>query len=860
MIPNSSQTSQFLVKTTTRQDLETQVCEEGEQLLQAVFNNATMGIVVLDVDLTIVEVNPTLAQWLGYSAIEMQGRCLGEFISKEEAIADKKLYREVVVGERDSYQVEKRFCCREGQWLWANLTVSLVRNAKGKPQYVMALVENVTSRHLMQAEIEQQTQIFDSILSALPDYIYVCDRAGKYIYVNSSGAAAFGLAKHEILGKNWQELNFSYRLTDGLKTDMEAVFKRGKAIKGEIDFLTVDGTAHSEYLLSPVASNDGGIEAVVVTIRDKSDRKQIQEALEDSEQKFQKLAANVPGVIYQFLRHPDGSSSFVYVSSGCRELYELEPEEIQQNSNLMWERIHPDHLQSLQQSIEVSCKTMMPWNWEGKIVLPSGKIKWIQGASRPERQANGDILWDGLIVDISDRKLVESVLQHYQQRLEEIVSLRTAALTNANLQLQQEIAERKLAEEERQKQEDLYRTLAKNFPNGAVFLFDLDLRFTIAEGMGLAEVGLSKQLLEGKTIQEVFPPDCYAQVEPYYRAALAGKATVFEQACGEIIYQVHAIPVKNDRGEVFAGMIVAQDITIAKHAEAQLKEQATELQQALQDLKQTHLQLVHSEKMSSLGQLLAGVAHEINNPVNFIYGNITHASQYTSDLLGLLQLYQQQYPHSTPEIEDEIQAIDLDFLVKDLPKLLSSMKVGAERISEIVLSLRNFSRSDEAAMKVVDIHEGLDSTLLMLQNRIKAKPEHPAIVLIKDYGKLPLVECNPGQINQVFMNLISNALDALEESIGSTQTAPCIQIRTEVIEGATVAIKIADNGSGMKEEVRRRLFDPFFTTKPIGKGTGLGLSISHEIVVEKHVGKLYCQSELSKGTEFTIEIPIKHKQ
>ena len=296
--------------------------------------------------------------------------------------------------------------------------------------------------------------------------------------------------------------------------------------------------------------------------------------------------------------------------------------------------------------------------------------------------------------------------------------------------------------------------------------------------------------------------------------------------------------------------------------ENRVEERTSELKNALEELRRTQAQVIQSEKMSSLGQLVAGVAHEINNPVNFIHGNLTHAQEYTQDLLAFVQLYQRHYPTPVSEIEDAAEAMDLAFLQADLPKMLASMKVGTERIRQIVLSLRNFSRMDEAELKPVDIHEGLNSTLMILHHRLKARPERPEIEVIKNYARLPLVECYAGQINQVFMNILVNAIDALEEfNTGRTyeeiQAHPSqITIETALVDNQWVQVAISDNGPGMSEPVRQQIFHPFFTTKPIGKGTGMGMAISYQII-EKHQGKLSCSSTLNQGTEFLIQIPIR---
>ncbi|MGK7926713.1 MAG: ATP-binding protein [Spirulina sp.] len=296
--------------------------------------------------------------------------------------------------------------------------------------------------------------------------------------------------------------------------------------------------------------------------------------------------------------------------------------------------------------------------------------------------------------------------------------------------------------------------------------------------------------------------------------------------------------------------------------EERVEERTAELSQTMENLKKTQAQLVQTEKMSGLGQMVAGVAHEINNPVSFIHGNVIHASKYTEELTGLLALYQRHYPQPHPEIEDEIDAIELEFLKDDLNNLFQSMRVGTDRISEIVKSLRTFSRLDEAEIKDVDLHDGIDSTLTILQTRLRAQDWRPEIRVMKDYGDLPFVECYAGQLNQVFMNILGNAIDAVEESLrhpeGEQDNIPAIRIRTRT-DGKTVTIAIADNGMGISEETRAKLFDPFFTTKAIGKGTGLGLSISYQIVTEKHHGILSCMSQPGETT-FTIEIPIQQKK
>lgn len=296
-------------------------------------------------------------------------------------------------------------------------------------------------------------------------------------------------------------------------------------------------------------------------------------------------------------------------------------------------------------------------------------------------------------------------------------------------------------------------------------------------------------------------------------------------------------------------------------SQTQLQKQTLQLQEALQNLKQAQSQLVQNEKMSALGQMVAGVAHEINNPINFISGNLDYTNQYIQELLDLIQIYAINYPNAVPEVQNKVSEIDLDFIKEDLPKILASMKFGSERIREIVLSLRNFSRLHEAERKLVDLHEGIDSTLLLMGNKLYTHSQKLPIQVVKEYGNLPLAECYASQLNQVFMNILNNATEAIEEIVEKrlleeSSFSPQIRIRTELSESGDIVIRIADNGIGMTEKVKQQIFDPFFTTKSVGKGSGLGLSVSYQIVVEKHGGILQCTSQLGKGTEFLIQLPM----
>jgi two-component system NtrC family sensor kinase len=490
-------------------------------------------------------------------------------------------------------------------------------------------------------------------------------------------------------------------------------------------------------------------------------------------------------------------------------------------------------------------------NAEMVIIPHQGKQRTLLASGQAFFDAQGNKLGAVIVMhDISDRKAAELALQAANTNLERRVAERTAALQETLTALE--------ASEEK------FRSLVEN-ANDLIYTHDRAGIVTYLSPHLQSMLGYEPEEVLGHNFAEYVYPEHLSRALEFHELIVttgekqSGLEFQMRRRDGSWCWLVCNTGIlRNHQGEMVEFQGIARDISDRKIIEQQLIQQTEDLANTLEELSRTQSHLIQSEKMSSLGQLVAGVAHEINNPINFIYGNLNHANEYIQGLLELMQLYQQHYPNIVPAIQDQAEEIDLDFVINDLPKLMKSMRTGAERIQKIVLSLRTFSRMDEAERKSVDIHEGLDSALMILEHRLQETPDHPAVEIVKDYAPLPAIECCAGELNQAFMNILTNALEALEKTTQNPR--PTIHIATQLVNSPSdlpqVRINIKDNGEGIPEAIQPRIFDPFFTTKEVGKGTGMGLAISYQIIVDRHHGTLECISQPEQGTELIIQIPL----
>ena len=1036
----------------------------------------------------------------------------------------------IVLGDESTKQL-----CR--QVLEVGVQDYILKNQIGSQLLIRSLTYAI-ERQKTQNALRQSEEKYRFVVNSIKEVIFQIDREGNWLFLNAAWQNVTGLTVEKTLGKP----AIAYVHPDDIarhEAEFNALIsgEKTKSIYNLRCFCSrVDCYCEIEINASPTLLPSGEISGISGTFEDLTDYKQQKEQLKTITLQRDRLAENVPGTIYQLCQSKRGKLYFSYISQGCQNLFEFTPQIMIENSELFFDLLQPQERDRFLETLENSSKTLQPWELEFCITTRSRKQKWLKGSSKPEKRNNGDILWDGIIVDItplkqtenallqqqelllkiiqnspnawyfydfknqkyiylnqclrrilgysseefyqqnfhfkathpedikqleiyfdqlaggqdgesftieyrmchksgdwrwflsqdtifvrgengyptqvigtmmdiSELKEIESQLKENKDRLQLALESSYLSLWDWNLSTGEVCYDRQWKEFIGYKDDEFSETLSSfeslvhpddlskivrtidNYSRGdsqeIVLQIDFRMRtkqeewkWFVARGQVTAwdenenpvrilgtvkdisdrkQTELELHLLlsaarainrapsfqdaiaiilplfcqtigwdvaeawipidKGKNLQYTrggyaskpelqefidrsrdlvlipnigFAGKIYKERKPewiedvshpreenFYRREIATKAGL--RACfgvpilknkrvlailvffntGPLICDLHLLDLVN--------VVAAQlgEFMQRKRVEERALNQSQQLRKAMKQLKYSQSQAIHNAKIVALGQLVAGIAHEINNPISFIYGNIEPALNYAKELLELIHLYQKHYPEPMDEIQETIADLDLEFLEADFLKLLESMKTGGNRIREIIKSLRNFSRLDESDRKAADLHEGLNNTLMLLQHRLKSQDDRPRIQVVKNFASLPKIECYPGDLNQVFMNLLNNAIDALEEKLSQgVDFTPKLTLKTEIgqyrdTQKSCIRIHVADNGTGIPPSLQSRIFDPFFTTKSIGKGTGLGLTTSYDIIVEKHNGRLYCASEVGLGTEFAIELPFQ---
>lgn len=873
-----------------------------------------------DADWTMEFISQEIEQISGYPAsdfIANHKRNLNSILHPEDVESVDCAIQEALA-TKQPFSLEYRILHKNGSIRWVYEKGQGIFTTQGELICLDSVIFDITERKQAEAELHRTQQFLNSLLDNLPVGVFAKDAQKlQFVFWNKTLTELIGYSANEVIGKTDSDL-FSADHANFSKAQDQEAFLTGRLIDNPAEPIpTHRGQRIFHVKKIPIFDEIGRPQYVLGIADDITERQQTIDRLRLLERA---IAASSNGIV--ITDATDSNHPLVYANPGFERITGYSVEEVMgQNCRFLQGT-------DREQPALTQLRTALQEERECRVVLRNyrkdGSLFWNEFSISPVRNGAGILThYIGVHRDITELKQAETALRQQVLREHLVGAMRSRIRRTLNLKDVLTTA----VEEVRQFLQTDRTVIYRFYPDwsGVIAvesvgedwtpLFGLDIQDNCfaqnytsqyqqgriravdnihQAGLRQCHIDLLSQLevkanlvvplLQGETLWglliahhcrdcrawDSFEIECLSQLSVQLAIAIQ-QSTLFEQAQTELV----------ERKRVEENL---------RRSEARERKRAKQLLIALHDLKNAQAQLVQTEKMASLGQLVAGVAHEINNPTSFISCNVAPALGYTDDLLHLISLYQKYYPTPPAEIETEIVAIDLDFIKEDFPKLLRSMQKGASRIQEIVLSLRNFSRLDEAERKKVDLHQGIDNTLMILQNRLREQSSRSAIQVIREFANLPLVDCYPSELNQVFINILSNAIDALEARMKKDASlTPQIRICTQVLSSRKrtgnrqnhqgqcpmihspcsiakgqfpipftdkVVIRIADNGIGIPENVNLRVFDPFFTTKPIGKGTGLGLSISHSIVVKKHKGELYYHSPDGQGTEFVIELPF----